>query len=791
MIHINGFTGEYPRTKPHLLPDGAAQEAHDCDFTANVLTGLNGFSGRLNTTLTSIRSVFAYSNSDSGDLQAKVYAWQTDADVVRGPIANDAYDRMYWVAAPDYRLKVTRDSLVGADPQPDPLKTYWLGVPAPTAAPNCGGDGMLYGASRLTDVVAICETPSGTVVSSESIMALGNKVQDDVSGLSYSFAYAPKCNIGSASASSALTLPSGYAWVGTEQVYASATATSQQVYDYLTGVKYYTSYVMGGASVAMSKYSHNGQQYVHYSDWSFAPIGSVVYAPVSGTVDYTAMFNEPTTGWDLLTTKTISTNTGVVTYYSIGSGWYCTDPNAAAPTGSSNGQTSFAVRLFFGSTFVTLRESSSLSAFGMSGYVGEFVYGNGVLVANMRLTTASTTMVEQRSYVATYVNIFGEEGPPSPVAEVSVPEGHSIDVVVAGLGATNYAPIAKIRLYRSATGTDTSSFLFHSEVDNASSVTISDYLLASALGEPISTLNYFPPEEGLRGLKSLPNGILYAFKNNEIHFSEPYLPYAWNPANIITTQDTIIGSCPADSGFYVTTRSNPYFISGLTPDAMSQMKMTAIQAGVSKGSICNIGPAVVYASNDGLVTAVGGQASLDWSFKFFTRNEWRDRYGTRLDRLRLNAHDGHLVAWFEDGTPGFLMRFDEVEPSFTRLDRGIYAACTHPKDDELYVCLDGANLYAFKHYQAPRMGFSWWSKDYVAPFPLGFAAAQVIGTGEVTIEHFADDVLVQSETVAMTRTGTIYRTTAERGRRWSFRLTGTGEVEEFNIAASIQELKSV
>ena len=40
MIPLKAFTGEYPRQKPTLLPDSAAQEAIDCDFGQTVLTGI-------------------------------------------------------------------------------------------------------------------------------------------------------------------------------------------------------------------------------------------------------------------------------------------------------------------------------------------------------------------------------------------------------------------------------------------------------------------------------------------------------------------------------------------------------------------------------------------------------------------------------------------------------------------------------------------------------------------------------------------------------------------------------
>lgn len=39
IIPLKVFTGEFPRMKPHLLPDFAAQTAVDCDFVDGSLRG--------------------------------------------------------------------------------------------------------------------------------------------------------------------------------------------------------------------------------------------------------------------------------------------------------------------------------------------------------------------------------------------------------------------------------------------------------------------------------------------------------------------------------------------------------------------------------------------------------------------------------------------------------------------------------------------------------------------------------------------------------------------------------
>jgi hypothetical protein len=801
VISFKQFTGEFPRSATHLLPDDASQNAIDCDFTANILTGLHGYSPPVNAGMSAVKSAFFYSNSESGPLNTKMYVWQSDADIVRGPIANDAYDRMYWVSSPEYNLKVTRDSLVGGGFQPDPLKTYDLGVPAPTLAPTAETNAFTYNGARLTDLVAVCETPTGTLISSESIMSISSVSYDTAIGMVMKANYSPKCKLYSEVTSQLSgTLPSGFAPAGTDSLVSNATIgpTVATYSGYVLGGYWpsgsvVTYNVSGGSFGPIQKYTYNGDTYLHWPDWLYAPLGSTMYMVTTGSYVTDPGYASDLTGVVPASSSTLVTSATKV--YHIGSGWYCTKSTATPPSGIANNGSTFAIRAYFGNDYVTLRETVDRSSIPIAGYVGSFTYSNGVIEAIMNVTASSAgTYIEERIYVYTYVNIFGEESAPSPPLEISVKEGYQTNVTMAGLMSTTYAPITKIRLYRSATGSNTTSMLFVSEVENASSAVFLDTKLASQLVEPISTIGYATPETGLRGLTLLPNGILMAFKNNEIHFSEPYLPYAWNPANILTTSDTVISVCAAEGGFYVTTLSNPYFVAGITPDSMGQQKITAIQAGVSKGSICNIGSAVIYASNDGLVTARGLEASLDFSAKFFTRNDWRKLYGSRLNRMRLNAHDGHILAWFDDGYPGFLIRYDETDLSMTKIRRGVYAAAVHPKDDELYVCLDGMNLHAFKSYLADRREFDWTSKDFIMPKPRSFGVCQVAGTGTVTVEIYADDTLLTSKTITALPDGSSTFRVPSGGRtykKWKIRIFGTAEITEFNLAGSYLELASV
>jgi len=310
------------------------------------------------------------------------------------------------------------------------------------------------------------------------------------------------------------------------------------------------------------------------------------------------------------------------------------------------------------------------------------------------------------------------------------------------------------------------------------------------LGEPLSTQGYYPPEQTLVGICMMANGIMCGFSGNELHFSEPYLPYAWNPQAIKPFSHRIVGVCPFEGGLYVTTTAHPHIVMGASPDAMTDAKVPAIQAGVTKGSICNLGPYVAYASHDGLVLARGLDASLEQSFKFWTRDEWRTLYGNKLANIRLNAHDGSVVVWFDDGTPGFLLRLEEEALSLTQLSEPIQAAFVHPLADALYVAA-GSAVYEFCA-GAARNPFTWRSKDFILPKPTNLGVAQLVGDGSVTLEVYADDNLRFTQEVTLVDTGALVRLPAGfLARSWSFGLAGAGEVREMYAATTIPELQNV
>lgn len=128
------FGGKAPRVSPRLLADTLAQTATDVNLESGRLVPIkenstvdpsNGVSTLANTTK---QSIFKYTDSPERWLQ-----FDEDVDVVRGPIAGDTNDTIYWSGQSFPRMGRS-DIVLGGAPYPNAF--YRLGIPAPTAAPT-------------------------------------------------------------------------------------------------------------------------------------------------------------------------------------------------------------------------------------------------------------------------------------------------------------------------------------------------------------------------------------------------------------------------------------------------------------------------------------------------------------------------------------------------------------------------------------------------------------------------------------------------------------------------------
>ena len=164
------FGGKAPRVSPRLLADNLAQTATDVNLESGRLvpvkdnSTVDPSSGVSTLANTSKQTIFKYTDSPERWLQ-----FDEDVDVVRGPIAGDTNDTIYWSGQSFPRMGRS-DIILGSAPYPDAF--YRLGIPAPTAAPTVA-------VASPTQINATITTTSGSgVITVTTASAHGAAVGD-------------------------------------------------------------------------------------------------------------------------------------------------------------------------------------------------------------------------------------------------------------------------------------------------------------------------------------------------------------------------------------------------------------------------------------------------------------------------------------------------------------------------------------------------------------------------------------------------------------------------------------
>lgn len=123
-IDITTMHGEIPRDADGLLPQSNSTYAENCYFDRGVITPLMAdMDAGIAFTFTPY-SVFHYYDS-------YWFTWDHDVDVIRSPIAQDPYNRIYYTDGEYPKLTSADIALVGDNL---PSAYYRLGVPAPETA---------------------------------------------------------------------------------------------------------------------------------------------------------------------------------------------------------------------------------------------------------------------------------------------------------------------------------------------------------------------------------------------------------------------------------------------------------------------------------------------------------------------------------------------------------------------------------------------------------------------------------------------------------------------------------
>lgn len=794
IISLKNFTGEIPRIPAHLLPENAAQTTKSCDFAYGELMGIKDATA--GGTISGVSSPKAIWADDSNP--AKFYAWTEHADTALSPVINDVHKRLYYSADNGNGIHVVamKDGVtdiggVIADYSCPPTsagvnpnvgngqkKGYKVGVPKPSALRH-----KLLNFEFSTTATTMGDPGSSPPNSGGAPQGWYPVIE----GLNLAMMFFYEHN--------------GVKYQEcVVSIYNNALVTRAIPYCALQSWPLYAGDKLDPSLSERDTNICGRDFFVGYPPKILAPVNASV--PVGTVWDSDANNGA---GGTVASTANMQVETSPAT------------PSEAKPMlqviGTIKGAQAFSV-YSEGSSF-----ASSRGVYGVNLYVNP--YSANTLACGLKYGIKET-----RSYVYTYINIFGEESLPSDPLTVDVGYGQTVMLCFDFTQTTEYAPIASTRTYATNTSSQgNTDWYFASDGGNilnlAGTTQVptdvamrvnpypgSQMTRPENYGERLTSQDNELQPAGATGLCALPNGILACFRNvsagagpgnNEVYFSEPYHPSAWPAKYVQTFPWDVVAIKPQGNGLVVVTKGNPYYVYGTHPESMSSVKLQAMQAGVSKRAICDIGSHVIYASHDGLVAVQNTDVNIELSQKFFTREKWRALYGDYLSYLCLAYHDGMLIGYFTQATvQGFVIRFDEAAGTFTRTVTQTVTGtshCTSQLDDKLYFCVSQA-IRAFAS-GTTQQAYEWRSKDFIFPAPVCMAGGQIIlddtQSGTVTIKVYADGIPGNpyTATPAITASGYFRLPSGFRTRKWSVSIEAGRTVKELYLVTSMKELAGV
>lgn len=281
---------------------------------------------------------------------------------------------------------------------------------------------------------------------------------------------------------------------------------------------------------------------------------------------------------------------------------------------------------------------------GSQGVVSLNTYANGMPGAIENLDTGypdlqlwgdltTSSVLEARSYVYTYLSEYDEESPPSPATVVTGWSNATwtIDLFQPPpdqLGVTR--DLKYLRIYRSITATSGSTTYYQVTGTNGTDLPITTGQYVDTITDDVIVANnqlqsqlWTPPPSGLQGLVVMPNGMIVGWQSNEIWFCEPYRPHAWPPSYVLTTEYPIVGLGVSGNTVVAATTGAPYAATGSTPATMVAVKIQNSEPCHSRKSILGSTGGVYYASRNGLIFVDQYGTVTNTTETWITREKWQ------------------------------------------------------------------------------------------------------------------------------------------------------------------------
>ncbi|MEP7371110.1 MAG: hypothetical protein ABI659_02675 [Nitrosospira sp.] len=251
----------------------------------------------------------------------------------------------------------------------------------------------------------------------------------------------------------------------------------------------------------------------------------------------------------------------------------------------------------------------------------------------------------------------------------------------------------------------------------------------AALGEVLPSTSWNMPPAGMKGIVILANGIAAGFSGNEVHFSEPFKPYAWPTAYRQTYDQDIVTIGITGTTLAGMTKGNPFTITGVEPVTMGggMEKLGVAWPCMAKRGMASFAFGVGYPAPQGLVIA--GVNTDIVTKDLFTQKEWSD---LNPETFIAASADNRYYAGYTVDDSSLMFVIDKAESaSFVKVNQRITAIWADPWTGKLYVAAD-KKIYQWEGDAGTKLSYEWKSKKFITAPPLNYGAAKIDADFDMT-----------------------------------------------------------
>lgn len=475
-----------------------------------------------------------------------------------------------------------------------------------------------------------------------------------------------------------------------------------------------------------------------------------------------------------------------------GAGWTAAADTSAIPTRANLTAPADATVLAYGNMRdITIRLPASPSTGDFVevhalGAYSVYVHPNGEAI----YLEPDEDTAEDVLFAYTWVTSLDEESKPSPVTDALLWSA-DLPVMISGFGAPPSGRLVdRIRIYRSQTSASGSTDLyFLAEIPVATTSWL--YVEADTpLGEIVPSNDYDAPPSALRGVVTMPNGIMAAHRGRRLAFCEPYVPHAWPAKYELSVDYQIVGLAAFGSILAVMTTGTPYIVQGTQPDTMAIEKVEAGLPCVSADGIVDMGYAAAYPSPEGLVLIQPSGATVV-TRGLFTRQQWQ---ALNPSSFKAGSYAGRYVFSYQQGGARKcgIIDLSGEQPFFVQTTIEAESMFTDPRTGNLYLLADGTIVGRWDGSTTP-LPMRWKSKEFRTAQPLSYAAMKVeienraiAPDRTILVNVYANTALLHGEVMF----GTATRLPPVLADSWEVEIIGTLPISMVTIAESMVRLST-